>query len=104
MNIINWIKENILTLNEADLIEDEGREVYACPLREDHQNITYKYAEKYLNALNPNHRYDVREELKSGTIITHEENVSLQYAKDYVRKVWVASHPPNMIVEVTTSW
>ena len=101
MNIINWVKDNIFSSPEMDTEENE----YTPPThRQDHNTLLYTYVEKYLNSLNPNHSYDVREELKSGMIITHITNVSLQEAKDYCRKIWIASVPPNLIVEVTTSW
>ena len=70
---------------------------------ERHSSLLFQYREKYINALNPRHRYDVREQLKSGQIITHCTDVTLQEAKDYVRMVWINSSPPNFLVEVTTT-
>ena len=98
MNIIQAIKNFILA-------EDIKEEEYTEPgHRPEHNTLLYIYCERYMNSLNPNHRYDVFETLKSGVTITHERNVTLQDAKDYVRKVWLASHPPNIIVSVTTTW
>jgi len=101
MNIIQWIKDNVFTSVEMDT-EESG---YVAPShRECHNTLLYKYCERYLNSLNPNHNYDVREVLKSGMIITHITDVSLQEAKDYCRRIWISSVPPNLVVEVTTSW
>ena len=97
MKIIDWIRENIFTSQEMDELENET--TYVAPAhRPDHDTLVYKYCEKYLNSLNPSLRYSVREELKSGAIITHEENVSWVEAKDYVRRIWISSCPPNIIV------
>lgn len=99
MNILQAIKNLILA---EDIQTDKD---YTAPAhRPEHDTLLYKYAERYLNSLNPNHNYDIREELKSGVIITHEEDVSLQEAKDYVRRIWISSSPPNIIVTVTTTW
>ena len=98
MNIIDWVKETFFSAPEIDVYDVEDKEFYPCPLREDHQNITFMYVEKYINSLNPALRYSVKEELKSGTIVTHEENVSLMEAKDYVRRIWISSSPPNITV------
>ena len=97
MNIIkNWIR---------NFIKEEEKVEYVAPAhRECHDTLLYKYCEKYLNSLNPNHSYDVREELKSGMIITHITDVSLQEAKDYCRRIWIDSVPPNLIVDVSTTW
>jgi hypothetical protein len=98
MNILNWIRDNFFPTEEV--VEEE----YHQPAhRPDHDTLVYAYVEKYLNSLNPNHCYDVRETLKSGMIVTHKENVSLREAKDYVRMIWIASCPPNICVEVTTT-
>ena len=95
MNIITWIK-SYLTKEEVTTTQPNHR---PC-----HDTLLYKYAERYLNSLNPNHRYDVREMLRSGTIVTHCTDVTLQEAKDYVRRCWIEAVPPEFIVEVTTSW
>ena len=101
MNIIHWIKENIFTSPEMDGVESG----YVAPEhRECHNTLLYIYCERYLNSLNPAHRYDVREILKSGMIITHITDVSLQEAKDYCRRIWISSSPPNLVVEVSTTW
>lgn len=97
MNILAWIKGQIKKEEAQDITPPN----YHRPC---HDTLLYRYAEKYLNSLNPRHRYDVREELRSGTIVTHCTDVSLQEAKDYVRRCWIESVPPNFIVEVTTSW
>ena len=103
MNIITWIKENIFTASEIDELENET--TYVAPAhRPVHDTLLFKYAERYINTLNPNHHYDVREELKSGKVITHLENVTHREARDYVRMIWIESVPPNIIVEVTTTW
>ena len=103
MNIIQWIKDYIIG-EEIDYNNQLDEDYVEPQYRPCHNTLVYKYAEKYLNALNPNHRYDVREELKSGMIVTHKEDVSLREAKDYIRMIWIESSPPNIIVEVTTSW
>ena len=100
MNILNWIRDNFFPTTELEVEEE-----YTAPdHRPDHDTLVFKYAEKYLNSLNPNYRYDVREELKSGMIITHCEDMSLRAAKDYVRRIWIASCPPNITVSVTTTY
>ena len=98
MKVIDWIKENIF--GEETITDEYIRPVH----RPCHNTLVYKYAEKYMNGLNPNYCYDVREELKSGMIVTHKENITLREAKDYVRMIWIESSPPNIILEVTTSW
>ena len=95
MSIITWIK---------NILKEEEKVAYTAPgHRACHNTLLYKYAERYMNGLNPNHSYDLREELSSGHIITHLNNVSLQEVKDYVRMCWIESVPPNYLVEVTTS-
>ena len=103
MKIIEWIKDYIIG-EEIDY-DNELDEDYVEPqYRPCHNTLLYKYAERYITSLNPNHNYDVREELKSGMIVTHKENVTLREARDYVRMIWIESHPPNIIVEVTKTW
>ena len=105
MKIIEWIKENIFSINEDEFITEDTQDEYVEPqYRPCHNTLLYKYAERYITSLNPNHNYDVREELKSGMIVTHKENVTLREARDYVRMIWIESHPPNIIVEVTKTW
>ena len=64
-------------------------------------SLTYHYLEMYVSALPTSYSYDVREELKSGTIITHCVNVSHEEMKDYVRKVYIESHPPKFVITAT---
>ena len=98
MKIIDWIKENIFSVNE-DEFNTQEEETYVEPqYREDHNTLLYTYVERYLNSLNPDARYDVKEELKSGMIVTHLEDVNWRQARDYVRMVWIASCPPNIMV------
>ena len=61
-------------------------------------SLTYQYLEKYITNLNPGYRYDVQEQLKSGTIITHKRNVTHQDAVDYIRMIYIESCPPNIIL------
>jgi len=77
---------------------------YTPPVHEArHGTLLYTYFEKYINALNPQAMYDVREILRSGMIITHKECVTLREAKDYTRMVWIDSVPPNFMIEVSTT-
>ena len=100
MKIIDWIKENIFTSQEMDELENDiiEEDDYVEPKeRPCHNTLVYRYAEKYINALNPTLMYDVKEELKSGAIITHRTNITWREAKDYVRMIWIDSCPPNII-------
>jgi len=97
MSIIDWIKENVFSINEDEFHTQEDE--YTPPqYREDHQSLLYIYVERYINSLNPDAQYDVKEELKSGMIVTHLEDVNWRQARDYVRQIWVASCPPNIMV------
>ena len=99
MNIIDWIKENIFTSEEMDSYETESDNGYVAPnYRADHESLLFTYVERYINSLNPDARYDVKEELKSGRIITHLEDVNWRQARDYTRMIWIASSPPNIII------
>ena len=64
-------------------------------------SLTYHYLESYVSALPRQYDYDVLEELRSGTIITHCVNVSHEEMKDYVRRVYIESCPPKFIIRVT---
>jgi len=97
MGFINWVKDTLTTTQEAPA-------AYKAPdHRPDHDTLLYTYFEKYINALNPEGMYDVREILRSGMIITHKECVTLREAKDYTRMVWIDSVPPNFMIEVSTT-
>lgn len=87
INILNWFKK-------------EETETYTPPAVND-KSLTRLYFERYLNKLNDTYSYDIREQLKSGMIVTHKTNISLQEVKDYTRLVWIESVPPNFIIEVT---
>ena len=62
------------------------------------------YFELYINSLSNRYRYDVREELKTGRLITHSVNVSYDEMKDYVRMVWIDSCPPKFVISVTQEY
>ena len=64
-------------------------------------SLTYHYLEMYVSALPTSYSYDVREELKSGMVITHCVDVSHEEMKDYVRKVYIESSPPKFVITAT---
>ena len=67
-------------------------------------SLVYHYFELYINSLSNRYRYDVREELKTGRLITHSVNVSYDEMKDYVRMVWIDSCPPKFVISVTQEY
>ena len=95
MNIITWIKDNVFTSEEIDSYETEEK-VTSSP------TLAYHYFERYLTSLNPTIVYDIREELKSGTIVTHEVAVTHERVKEYTRMVWIDSVPPKFLIDPTT--
>ena len=64
-------------------------------------SLTYHYLEMYVSSLPTSYRYDVREELKSGRVITHCVDVSCEEMKDYVRRVYIESVPPKFVITAT---
>ena len=61
-------------------------------------DLTLYYMEQWMASLNPEGRYAVQEELKSGRIVTHEANCSWEEAKDYVRMVYLPHLPAKFIL------
>ena len=98
MNIITFIKENFFTAEEIDSYQVENKVEKVT----DSPSLAYHYFERYLTSLNPTLVYDIREELKSGAIVTHEVGVTHERVKEYTRMVWIDIHPPKFIIDPTT--
>ena len=64
-------------------------------------SLTYQYLELYISTLSPSYRYDVKEELRSGTIVRHCTDVSYDEMKEYVRMVYIEASPPKFIITPT---
>ena len=92
-NIFNK-KENTTTTISEEVVVDERAKMKST-------SLTYHYLEMYVSALPTSYRYDVREELKNGMIITHCKNVSHDQMKDYVRMVYIESVPPKFVITAT---
>ena len=98
MTIIEWVKENFFSAEEIQSYETENKveKVTGSP------TLAYHYFERYLTSLNPTIVYDIREELKSGKIVTHEVAVTHERVKEYTRMVWIDSSPPKFVIDPTT--
>jgi len=54
--------------------------------------------EQQLALLDETAIYDLQEQLRSGTIVTHLLGVDLDELKNYVRAVFIDAHPPMFII------
>jgi hypothetical protein len=64
----------------------------------------YKAYELHLASLDNSCLYDLTEELSSGCIVNHLNEVTVDELKGYVRKTFIHSHPPMYLItpSVTT--
>ena len=58
----------------------------------------YKAYELHLASLDNSCLYDLTEELSSGCIINHLNEVTIDELKSYVRKTFIHSHPPMYLI------
>ena len=58
----------------------------------------YKAYELHLASLDNSCLYDLTEELSSGCIINHLNEVTVDELKGYVRKTFIHSHPPMFLI------
>ena len=58
----------------------------------------YKAYELHLASLDNSCLYDLTEELLSGCIINHLNEVTVDELKGYVRKTFIHSHPPMYLI------
>jgi hypothetical protein len=64
----------------------------------------YKAYELHLSSLDTSALYDLTEELSSGCIVNHLNDVTVDELKTYVRQTFIHSHPPMYLISpaVTT--
>ena len=58
----------------------------------------YKAYELHLASLDNSCLYDLTEELSSGCIVNHLNEVTVDELKGYVRKTFIHSHPPMYLI------
>ena len=73
-----------------------------CPSKERWATtLTRHYLEMYITSLPRDEHYMVREETKSGSIVTHKVRCDWTEMRDYVRKVYIDAVPPRFIIIIT---
>lgn len=70
--------------------------------RKDHYTKGWCQMESYIFSHNPTKRYHVRETLRSGQTVLHITDESLQDCLEYVKSIYIASHPPVITLEEVT--
>lgn len=81
----------------VDSIPTEDVDVPPTPERL--TGLTFHYLQLYINQLSRQYHYRLMEEMGSGTIITHLDDVSWEVMRDYVRSVYLPTHPPKFIIQ-----
>ena len=61
----------------------------------------YKAYELHLASLDNSCLYDLTEELSSGCIINHLNEVTVDELKAYIRKTFIHSHPPMYLITLS---
>jgi len=101
---VEWVEEDgVLYIDDDGWVEegdDDGLDVDGL-LPEQKTSTAYYYFELYLNSLKKSYRYDVKERLNSGLLITHLTDVSYDEMKSYVRSTWIESVPPVFVIHAT---
>ena len=59
---------------------------------------------KHIESLSLNHTYELREELRDGTIIEHDDIFTHDVLKSYIERIWIDSHPPTLIICPHFKW
>ena len=52
----------------------------------------------WVNALDEDRKYELREELRSGDFVTHGENFTKAELLQYVSSTWVETHPSEYVI------
>lgn len=76
--------------------------VTQTPTRKDHLTKGWRKMESYIYSHNPLKRYDVKETLRSGRVITHVTDEGLQDCLEYVKSIYISSHPPVITLHEVT--
>jgi hypothetical protein len=63
----------------------------------------YKAYELHLASLDTSALYDLTEELSSGCIVNHLNDVTVDELKTYVRQTFIHSHPPMYLISPSTT-
>lgn len=91
-DFLDWAKDNIIGKTDG-YKQNKEQEV------EDRlNNLNYYYLQLWVNSLRSDLNYMLCEELPSSTVITHLHNASHEELRDYIKAVFIPSHPPKFIV------
>ena len=78
--------------------EYQGRLCAIAQFTTESLRISY---EQTVSLLDPNKRYDLVEELRSGTVVTHLQGETPDELNRYIRKVFIHSHPPRFLIRAS---
>ena len=89
-DFLNWVQKKEEKTAGQDITAEES----AARL----DSLTYYYLEQWIQSLPREATYMLCEELPSSSVITHLMSVSWVELAEYVRKVYIPSHPPKFII------